>query len=662
MIHYLRAICVKLRGMFGDRRVDRDFDVEIKAHIQLLIERYVRQGMTEAEVISRARRQFGNLILLKEVNREMRRIRFIDSFIQDLIYGMRMLRRNPGITLIAVFTLALGIGANTAIFSVVNAVSLRPLPYRDPDSLVQISHYRANRGESCYGADFLEWRDQAKSFEEIAGYAFDTADLTGSGETERLNSGMISAGLFEMLGVTPALGRTFTPEEDKRGGPPVVILSDKLWRRRFGGDPQVIGRSITLGGQSRTVVGVMPYGFRFPGESELWRPLALDVAQELARQRILHLTVLARLKPDVTQETARADMSVIFERQTKAFPAFYRDAQIRVIGLSEGLVGNVRLSLLILYGAVAFVLLIACANVANLLLARSVARQREMAIRAAVGAGRLRLVRQLLTESLLLSLLGGGAGLLAATWAIKLLVAMSPGGIARIEETDVDGRVLGFTCLVVLLTSLIAGILPALQASKADVNEALKAKSGTGSERGGARRALPALMITELALALVLLVGAGLMVKSFLRLTAVPKGFDPDGVLTLPLFPSIDKYPPSSPQRAAYFLEALGRVRHLPGIQSASLASGLPGADRRGAGACCSARFDPRDGESAFRGERDRSGDIRAHHLITYWGGIDRQLHPGTARDEGRSATGSAPRIVRKSMEFNLSRCDASKQ
>jgi len=576
MIHYLRALAARLLGLFGGRKADLEFDEEIETHLRLLTERYVRQGMTEAEASWAARRRFGNITLLKEANREMRGIRFIDTLVQDVRYGVRTLRKNPGFTCVAVLILALGIGANTAIFSVVNAVLLRPLPYRDPDRLVLISHYRANTGESSYGSDFLEWRDQAKSFEEIAGYASDTSDLMGNGETERLNSGTISTGLFEMLGIAPAIGRTFTPEEDKLGGPPVAILSDSLWRRRFGGDPQVIGRSITLGGQSRTVVGVMPYGFRFPEDSDLWLPLALNVTQELSRQRQIHLSVLARLKPSVTREFARADLSVIFERQQQAFPAFYKDAQIRVIGLSERLVGNVRLSLLVLFGAVVFVLLIACANVANLLLARSAARQREMAIRAAVGAGRLRLVRQLLTESLLISLLGGAAGLLAASWGGKLLVAASPDGIARIEQARVDGRVLGFTCIVVLLTSLIAGIFPALQASKTDVNETLKSQSGAGAGRGQTRRALPALMITELALALVLLVGAGLMVKSFLRLMAVPKGFDPDGVLALYLIPNIDKYPAFSPQRNAYFQETLDRVRRLPGIQSASLASGLP--------------------------------------------------------------------------------------
>jgi putative ABC transport system permease protein len=492
-----------------------------------------------------------------------------------------MLRKSPGGAFVAVLMLALGIGANTAIFSVMNAVLLRSLPYRDPDRLVLVSHYRA-MGEinEATGADFLDWRDQAKAFEQIVAYFTNTADFTGSDEPERLSAGFISADLFATLGVAPALGRAFTQAEDTYGAEPVVILSDGLWRRRFGGDPQVIGRSITLGGKSRTVVGVMPGGFRFPEESDLWLPLALNVAQELGRQGNVLLSVLARLKPGATPEAARADLSVILERQRQAFPKKYSGVQVRVIGLSESLVGNVRLALLVMFGAVTFVLLIACANVANLLLARGAARQKEMAIRAAVGARRLRLVRQLLTESLLLSLLGGAAGLLAAKWGVKLLVAMSPGGIARINESGpsslINGRVLGFTCAVVALVGLIAGALPALQASKVDVNEAFKAQTGARSGQGGAQRALSSLMIAELALALVLLVGSGLMIKSFLRLMAVPKGFDPDGVLTLALSPGAAIYPRGSPQRGAYFQESLDRVRRLPGAQSASLASSLP--------------------------------------------------------------------------------------
>lgn len=311
-----------------------------------------------------------------------------------------------------------------------------------------------------------------------------------------------------------------------------MILSDRLWRRRFGGDPEIIGKALTLGNKSRTVVGVMPPGFRFPGESDLWLPLALNVAKELAGVEGTVVSVIARLKPGVAAEVARADLSDILERQRRAFPgdSDLREMSIRMIGLGESLVGNVRRALLVMFGAVAFVLLIACANTANLLLARSTARQKEMAIRAAVGAGRVRLMRQLLTESLLLSLAGGVAGLLAAKWGVGLLTAMSPGGIAGIEENDasalVDGRVLGFTCIVTVLVGLVAGVFPALQASKVNVNETLKAVStATGARTGlpDVRRMLPAFVIAELALALVLLVGAGLMIKSFLRLMAVPK-------------------------------------------------------------------------------------------------------------------------------------------
>ncbi|HEV2664061.1 MAG TPA: ABC transporter permease, partial [Blastocatellia bacterium] len=335
----------------------------------------------------------------------------------------------------------------------------------------------------------------------------------------------------------------------------------------------------TLGGQRRTVVGIMPPGFRFAGDAELWLPLALDANQQLSRQgNVVRVKVVGRLKPGVTSEAARAELATILARQRQSFPESYRpfgEIQVRLVELSDSLVGNVRQALWVLFGAVGFVLLIACANVANLLLARSTARQKEMAIRAAVGAGRLRLARQLLTESLLLALAGGAAGLLLARWGVKMLVALGPDWIARIKETNVDSRALGFTCGVVVLTGLLAGILPALQASKADVNETLKAQSSRIGQ-SGARRLAPALMITELALALVLLVGAGLMIKSFLRLLAVPKGFNPDGVLTVTLSPSVARRPFQSPQREGYFREALARVQALPGIQSAGLASLTP--------------------------------------------------------------------------------------
>src|SRR5215475_14316675 len=601
MTHYLRALAAKLRGLFGDRRADQELDGEIETHLRLLTERYVRQGMTEAEAAWAARRQFGNFTLLQEVNSEMRGIRLVGTFLQDLRYGLKMLRRNPGFTVVAVLTLALGIGANTAIFSVVDAVLLRPLPYRDPDRLVLVPYAR--------GLDFLRWRDQSKAFESIAAFYFGTADFTGSGEPERLAVAWFSTELFATLGVAPALGRAFTTEEDRVGGEPVVVLSDSLWRRRFGGDPQVIGRAITLNNKSRTVIGIMPPGFRFLGDADLWMPL---ITQGWGRVAPLGegegkvgygveenaVSVIARLKPGMTLEAARANLPVIRDREQQDsrrpgkdvrvaggsratsrsgasaqpinIPRERTDGQVSVIGLRESLIGKVRLQLLVLFGAVLFVSAIACANVANLLLSRSVVRQKEMAIRAVAGAGRLRLVRQLLTESLALSVVGGAVGLLAAKWGVKLLVAMSPDEIARINESSpssiLDGRVLGFTCLVVLLTGVLAGVFPALQASKTDINETLKALSTAGgarSRRGGSLRALPALMIAEFALAMVLLVGAGLMIKSFLLLMAVPKGFNPDGVLTLTLSPSFKNYPLFHPglRRSFYFQEALDRVQ-----------------------------------------------------------------------------------------------------
>jgi putative ABC transport system permease protein len=357
-----------------------------------------------------------------------------------------------------------------------------------------------------------------------------------------------------------------------------VILSHRLWQRHFGGDPQLIGRAITLDGQSRTVIGVMPSGFQFPAELDLWLPLNLDTSG--SSQRMVIVNVVGRLKPGVTMEAARTDLTTILRREPRPSPNDNSDVQVRVIQLHERLVGDVQRALLALFGAVAFVLLIACANVANLLLARTSARQKEMAIRAAVGAGRLRLVRQLLAESLLLSLAGGGAGLFLATWSVKLLVRINPDGVARLQESSVDGRVLGFTCVVAVVTGLLAGVFPALQASKTDVNETLKVQSTIRPNGRGARHTLPSLMIAEIALALVLSIGAGLMIKSFMRLLAVPKGFNPEGVLTLVLSPSRAQYPSGSPQLRAYYEEALARVRAIPGVQSGSLTSFLPLAGR----------------------------------------------------------------------------------
>ncbi len=578
---------------------EREIEIveELALHLEAAYEDALADGLSEAEAEARAVQGYDWRLLECELSRaeqppvartwrppleliERKGGIRMESLIQDLRFGARILVKNPGFTLIAALTLALGIGANTAIFSVVNAVLLRSLPYHDPGRLVLLSYYRASLlSDYATGAEFLEWRAQTKSFEQLAACRFDTVDLTGNDEPERLEVSYASADLFATLGVAPARGRAFTPEEDTPGNTQAVILSDGFWRRRLGGDPQAIGQTLMLGGLRRTVVGIMPPGFRFADDAELWLPLALDANQQLGRQgNAVRVKVVGRLKPDVTLEAPRAELATILAGRQQSFPQSYRPLgaiQVRVVELSESLVGDVRRALWVLFGACGFVLLIACANVANLLLARSTARQKELAIRAAMGAHALRLARQLLTESLLLASAGGAAGLLLARWGVKLLVALSPDWIARIKETNVDGRALAFTCGVVVLTGLLAGILPARQASKADVNETLKAQSSRIGQ-SGARRLLPALMITELALALVLLVGAGLMIKSFLRLLAVPKGFDPEGVLTVTLRPGAAKYPFQSPQRDAYFRDVLARVQVLPGVRSAGLASLTP--------------------------------------------------------------------------------------
>jgi putative ABC transport system permease protein len=569
----LSSLC---RNLFRKARRERELTEEIDAYLEMLVEQKINEGLDPEAARRAAMIELGGREQVKEKVRDAGVGHQLETLWQDLRYAARMLGRNPGFAAVAALTLALGIGANTAIFSVVNAVLLRPLPYAEPERLVTIFYHHPILGLWIANDEtFLKWRE-ANAFEKVAAYTEETVDLSGGGESERLTAALVSADLFSTLGVSPALGRVFTPDEDKAGGAPVVILSHALWRRRFSGDPQIVGRSITLDGKSHTVVAIMPPGFRFPGEQDLWKPLALDVSRVLRGEATLHLEVIARLKSGATLESARSDLSLILERQKKADPKQHSDLQVSVTRLSEQMVRDVREALLALFGAVAFVLLIACANVANLLLARAAVRQKEMAIRAAVGAGRFRLVRQLLTESLLLSFAGGFAGLLAANWGVKLLVKMNPGNIARLDESVVDGRVLIFTGAVAALVGLLAGILPALQASKTDVNGTLKAQSVSGTFVRSGPRMLPALMIAELALTLVLTIGAGLLVRSFLQMVAVPKGFNPDGVLTLELAPNLSKYPWDGPQRGAYYQELLARVQALPGIQSAGLTSFLP--------------------------------------------------------------------------------------
>ncbi|MGH9755636.1 MAG: ABC transporter permease [Blastocatellia bacterium] len=441
------------------------------------------------------------------------------------------------------------------------------------------------------GGDYLDWREQSQSFIQLAGYDIEAANLTGDGEAERLILGRVSASFFPLLGIEPVLGRNFQTEEDQAGGHPVVLLSQSLWRRRFGSDPNIVGKTVTLDGNGFLVVGVMASGIRFPGEEKLsglfyrqravsvdaWRPLALNTTEELPRKRYALISVIGLLKPDVTIDQAQADLERVTRRIEQAHPRMYEGAQVRVYKLSEQTVKDVRLALRVLWGVVAFVLLIACSNVANLLFARATARRKELAVRAALGAGRARLIRQLLTESAILSVLGGSLGLLLAWGGVRWLAPLDPDWIPRVKELGVNGAALNFTCLISILTAVIAGLPPALLASQTDLNESLKMGSGAkSSARGGWRRARPTLVVVELTLSFVLLTGAGLMIKSFLRLLGVEKGFQTENVLTMTVHLSPSKYPPGSPRRFAYCQELLARLQSSPGVQSAALTTWLP--------------------------------------------------------------------------------------
>ncbi len=481
--------------------------------------------------------------------------------------------------MIAVVTLALGIVANTAIFSLVNAVLLRPLPYDEPDRLVWLSEYNANSGEGPLSyPNFADWRAQNRVFEKIGVYKDEDYNLTGGGEAERLHAAQISADLFDALRVRAALGRVYTNDEDKPGANPVVVLSHGLWYRRFGGDPNIIGRALTLNDRDYTVIGVAPQGFAFPARVEMWVPVGPLSDQEVWKLRANHpgLKAVARLKPGVTIEQARADMKNITAALDKQYPDSNQGQSAMVKPLLESYVSDIRRTLYVLFGAVGFVLLIACANVASLALARAAARQKEMAVRNALGASRWRIARQLLTESVLLASLGGGLGWLIARWGIKAILAISPeGAIPRVAEINLDKSVLLFTAAVSILTGVVFGLAPALQSSRPDVQEALKETARSATAR---RRWLRSgMVVAEIALTLVLLAGAGLLIRSFYRLQQVAPGFATESTLRFTVSLPERKYPATElDKRINFFNQIKEKIKALPGVQSVGLSSGLP--------------------------------------------------------------------------------------
>ncbi len=494
---------------------------------------------------------------------------------QDLRYGARMLLKNPGITFVVILALALGIGANTAIFSVVDAVLLRPLPYEESDRLVLLNETSKSMDEiSISYPNFTDWRNQNQVFEKIGVYNRGSYNLTGAGEAERIITAQISADLLAALRANPALGRLFTNDEDKPGASPVVVLSYPLWQRRFGGQDSILNQQLTLNGKSYTVIGIMPQGFQFPSRAEMWVPVGQLSGESTWQQRGNHpgLYGVARLKPGVSLAQAKAEMNTIGANLEKQYQDSNAGNGIGVRPLLEAFVGDVRRPLWVLFAAVAFVLLIACANIANLLLARAQSRQKEMAIRAAMGAGRWRIARQLLTESVLLALIGGTLGMLIAQWGIKLILYISPEAIPRSKEISLDWRILAFTVGLSFVTGFLFGLVPALQAGVVDVHETLKE---TGRGTSGRHWLRSSLVVVEVATTLVLLIGAGLMIRSFYRLQSVNPGFSYDHLTSFTVALPRTKYT-TKDQREQFYNRLLENLRGLPSVETTAAASGLP--------------------------------------------------------------------------------------
>jgi len=587
----LKSIKRWFRSRGRTRTLKRAIDEELQFHIDQRTAAHIAAGMPPGAAARAARKQFGNLQRVREECRDRHRASFGEEALRDFRVGVRQLMKHPGFTAVAVLTLALGIGANTAIFSVVNAVLLRPLPYPEPGQLVQLLRgEQSNKPSPVIGsAPFVAVKSQSRLLARIAAYEGGEMSLTGDGPAERIVAGAVTEDFFPLLGVQPVLGRNFTREEDRPNGSKVVILGHGLWQGRFGGDPGVLGRTINLNKQSYVVVGILPAGFAYPEPFQLWTPLALGetaAASLPSSQRpnegmgLRLVKAIARLKPGVTFSQAQAEMKTIAQHLQAGGPtatprgegAAGGTSVLTLAGLHEQVVGDVKGALLVLLGAVALVLLIACVNVANLLLARAAARQREMAVRVALGAGRWRIARELLTESVLLSLAGGALGLVVAFGGVRVLGRWSGASLPAMQGIGMDAWVLAFTLGVSLIAGLGFGLAPAVHAWRADANAALKeeSRSDTGGHRDRLRQLL---VVSEVAVALVLLVGAGLLLKSFSRLLDVPPGFRTEGVLTFQVTLAEGK---SSAQKASFIERVVEGLKALPGVQAAAATDSLP--------------------------------------------------------------------------------------
>ena len=583
---WLRTLFLRLGALFTRRKLDEEFDQEVRAHLALLEEEYVRQGMSRNEARYAALRSFGGVTQVKERNRRQRGLSQIERLSQDFRYALRMMRKNPGFTLMAVAMLGLGIGLNTSTFSTVSGLLLNPPPVTDPDRVMMVVTTNRAHGwdQSLVSApDFKAWREQSHSFAEMAAAeAYQSATLTGREMPEQVSTMRVTANFFSLLGVSPLQGRTFVPGEDGTGQDHVVVLSHELWQQRFAADPSIIGRKVTIGDEPYEVVGVMPATFQlitFP--SQLWMPLAFTQEQlqpDARKSRVLH--VFARLRQDIDLKTAKAEIAALAARSASNSPDANKDWSTNVESLQEFSIRDlgVRAGVVVMMIAVSFILLLACVNLSNLLLTKVTARSREMAIRMAIGASRWRLVRQLLVESFMTSLLGGALGLLLSFEGIHVLRVMLSArgnaiGIALAAQLHADTRVMVFTLFLSILTTFLFGLAPAITGTRVDVQTTLKSDSRAGS--GGPRNRLRGILVsTEIALALVLVMGAGFLISALIQSLRTGLGFDPSAIVTAEVSLSSSKYQDSR-ARAAFFREALQKLEAIPGISSAGAASNL---------------------------------------------------------------------------------------
>ncbi|MGB8537868.1 MAG: ABC transporter permease, partial [Acidobacteriaceae bacterium] len=564
----------RFSNLFRRDSVDEELDEELRFHLDARTRDNLNAGMNAGEAQHDARRRFGNATLAKERAHEMNIVMSIDTIGRDLRYALRSLRKSPGFTVVAILTLAVGFGSNTAVFTVVNGVLLRPLPFPEPGRLLLIS-YQSKQAmfenqPGLYDTDYLEYEKHNRAFAQIATFNEDSATLTGAGDATRVPMATVTSSFFPVLQVNPAMGRTFLPEEERQGNNRVALLSDKIWRDRFGANPDILAKTITLDGAQYNVVGIMPAGFTFPHEAVFWLPLAVGTDPGNTYTR----PVIGRLRPLVSRQQALAELEA-FAKHLPPSPGTTRESMVaEILPLNDLLVAKIRKSLLIFMGAVAFVLIIACANVANLLLMRGTTRQREIAVRNALGASRGRVIRQLLTESTLLSLTGSVAGILLAIFGVRALLALAPAaGVPRLQGIHINARVLIFAVALGALMGILFGLVPALQATGSRVRDFLSLSGPTATAPG--QRLRSALVISEIALALVLLIGAGLMLKSFMRMRTVDPGFRTENILTMTVDLPDSTYPTASAIQA-FDASVLAKLSKLPGTVAAGAVNWMP--------------------------------------------------------------------------------------